>query len=216
MTTCLLCERHDATGGQLCPGCTKDTIVRLEALPVLYRALAAFLAPAATGGQGRSGTRAHAPLPVAELPLTMRGPGGMAGVTEDWLSAVRTDRGMTEPRPVGAVEARLGRAVAGLIANMPWIAVSWPLAGSFAEEIRDLTNAARSVVAPRDRPDVVVVRLGLCPAMTDAGVCGAVLNRHPGESVVTCDWCSTSYPSSTWSGLKVLMDQDAKAASGVV
>ncbi|MFB6948918.1 hypothetical protein ACFCXP_04715 [Streptomyces niveus] len=207
---CLLCERHNESGGYLCVGCTKDTRVRLESLLDLYRALAAFLTPSPSGPSsgGRSGARAHAPMPVAELPLTMRGPGGMVGVTQDWYTLVREERGMPALVSAGSLEGRLASAVAGLCANLPWISVSWPLAGSFAEEIREVVRAAVSVISPPVPVDRGT-RLGPCPAdIGDGAVCGAVLKRYTGVSVVTCEWCGTKYPPAMWAGLKVLMDID--------
>lgn len=213
MNTCLLCEQPDETGGYLCPGCAKATIVRLECLPDLYQALAAYLQPGRSGPAGRSGTKVYAPLPVAELPLTMRGPGGMAGVTEDWYSLIRQERGMSEPRPQGSVEARLRSAVGGLLANMPWVAMSWPLAGAFAEEIRDLVNAARSVVSPPAEA-ARGTRLGPCPAIDPSGVlCGAILRLPPGEKAVCCEWCGTRYPPYVWAQLKTWMDEDTRAGN---
>lgn len=213
MSACLLCETADAEGGYLCRGCTKTTVVRLECLPVLYNALAAHLQPGTSGPQGRGATAVHAPMPVAELPLTMRGPGGMVGVVEDWRSLVHQERGMTAPRPVGSVEGRLHAAVKGLLANMPWVAVSWPLAGAFAEEIRDLVAGATSVIDPRD-PGERGTRVGYCPAAFEDGViCGAVLRLLPGERVVRCRWCGVTYPPAMWEGLKILIDGDAAARS---
>ena len=212
MDLCQLCTQHDAMGGYLCPGCTKDTIVRLECLPALYDALASFLAPSSAVGQGRSGKGGPAPLPVVEGVLDLRGPGGMAGIVDNWLSAVRQERGMQQLRLAGSVEGRLAAAVSGLIANMPWIALSWPQAGTFAEEIRQLARSVSSIVRPA-APTEQGTRLGTCPAQfDDGGVCGAVLRLAPGERVVTCAWCQTSYPPATWVGLKVLIDEDSKAA----
>lgn len=211
---CLLCHRA-GDGGYLCVGCTKDLVVRLESLPDLHQALAAFLVPSpspSTGG--RTATLAHAPMPVAELPLTMRGPGGMVGIAEDWYTLVREERSMSPlTPPVGSVESRLRGAVAGLSANLPWIVVSWPLAGSFAEEIREVVRAAVSVISPPVPADREAL-MGNCPAdIGDDAVCGAVLRLQPGAKVVTCPRCATRYPPATWSGLKILMDADAMAAS---
>ncbi|WP_406462996.1 hypothetical protein OHB07_16260 [Streptomyces sp. NBC_00111] len=208
MDLCQLCTQHDAVGGYLCPGCTKATVVRLECLPALYDALAPFLAPSSAVTQGRSGKGGPAPLPVVEGVLDLRGPGGMVGVVEDWLSALRLDRGMRQVASAGSVEGRLKSAVAGLLANMPWIAVSWPEAGTFASEIRDLARSVASIVRPA-APTERGTRMGRCPAQfDDSGVCGAELRLGPGERVVTCTWCRTSYPPATWEGLKVLMDHD--------
>ncbi|MFF3060889.1 hypothetical protein [Streptomyces sp. NPDC057909] len=213
MNTCLLCEQPDETGGYLCPGCTKATVVRLECLPGLYDGLLPFLAPSAAVSQGRSGKGGPAPLPVREEILDLRGPGGMVGVVEDWLSAVRLERRMRQLVPAGSIEGRLKAAVSGLLANMPWIAVSWPSAGTFAEEIRELAKSVRSIIAPHD-PAERGIRLGKCPAVDESGnICGAILTYRRGETVVTCPWCTCAFPPATWAGLKEFIDHDEKAAS---
>lgn len=212
MNTCLLCEQPDETGGYLCPGCTKATVVRLECLPGLYDGLLPFLAPSAAVSQGRSGKGGPAPLPVREEILDLRGPGGMVGVVEDWLSAIRLERRMRQLVPAGSIDGRLKSAVSGLLANMPWIAVSWPSAGTFAEEIRDLTKSVRSIISPSAATERGT-RIGNCPAQFEDGViCGAVLRLPAGERVVTCEWCQTSYPPASWVGLKVLIDADARTS----
>lgn len=213
MDLCQLCTQHDAMGGYLCPGCTRDTVVRLECLPTLYAGLLSFLAPSASIGQGRAGKGGPAPLPVREAVLDLRGPGGMVGVVEDWLSSVRDERRMAQPaRPTASVEGRLSAAVTGLIGQMPWIAVSWPQAGTFAAEIREVVRSARSIIAPHD-PVERGIRLGTCPAVDSSGtICGAVLTYRRGEMVVTCPWCTCTYPPAMWAGLKVFIDKDAKVA----
>lgn len=211
MNTCLLCDEHDAMGGYLCPGCTKATVVRLECLPALYDGLLPFLTPGSGSGQGRGAKPVYAPLPVAEQILDLRGPGGMVGVVEDWLSSVRDARRMRQPVPAGSVEARLKAAAAGLIVNMPWIAVSWPEAGTFAGEIRDLTGSVRSIIAPEPSVDRGR-RIGNCPAMDPSGtLCGAVLWLPRGEKAVRCEWCDTRYPPYVWGQLKAWMTEDEKA-----
>lgn len=216
MSDCLLCERCDETGSYLCPGCTKATLVRLDSLPVLYAALAGLLMPGGgSAGPRVSGGRAEAPMPAAELPLTMRGPGGMVGVVEDWRSALHADRGMREPQPRGSLENRLDAAVRGLWNNMPWIAVSWPLAGAFAEEIRDLVKAAVSIVDPEEVVDRGT-RAGCCPAVNaDGSRCGAALRLYRGAKAITCAWCGTHYPPATWGQLKTWQDEDGKVATDV-
>ncbi|WP_145499239.1 hypothetical protein [Streptomyces sp. CFMR 7] len=208
MNVCLLCDKPDETGSYLCPGCTKATVVRLECLPALYDGLAPHLAPAGGIGTGRSGKGGPAPLPVNERVLDLRAPGGMVGIVEDWESAVRVDRRMRQTTPAGSVEARLKSAVTGLLANMPWIAVSWPQAGAFAEEIRDLARSVSSIVSPPD--DRQRVRHGgHCPAKFDGVVCGAALFLVQGEQVITCRWCGTEYPPSSWAALRALIAEDA-------
>lgn len=210
MNLCLLCDEHDAMGGYLCPGCTKATVVRLECMPALHDGLLPFLVPSTAVGQGRSGKGGPAPLPVVESILDLRVT--MVGALEDWLSAVHQERGMREPRP-GGVDGRLVTAASGLLRNVPWIAVSWPQAGVFAEEIRDLARSVSSIVAPAVS-EVRGTRVGNCPAVFEDGViCGAALRLAPGERVVTCAWCQTSYPPATWPELKALIDHDETEAA---
>ena len=215
MSTCLLCDEHDDTGGMLCPGCTKATRVRLEALPVLYRGLAPLLTPSVSGGQGRSGKGGPAPIPVTLDVLDIRGPGGMASLLESWVDAVCHERGRPEQPHTGSPDGRVDRAAGELLGHLPWIAVSWSEAADFAEEIRDLARSVSSIIRPA-APTEQGARIGRCPAQfDDGGVCGAVLRLAPGERVVTCSWCRTTYPPATWVGLKVLVDQDARAAATV-
>ncbi|GAA3727529.1 hypothetical protein [Streptomyces tremellae] len=211
MNTCGLCER-ELEDGYLCPGCATSTTARLQRLPDLYEALAAFLTPGRRGGgQAARAGRAGASLPVAEDALGLRGPGGMVGVLEDWRSAMQADRGWKEPAAAGLLEQRVVRAARGLVMNMDWIAASWPLAGAFAEEIRDLVRDVESIVDPPD-PRERGMRLGFCPAVyEDGALCGSVLRLYPGEKTVTCRFCGAVYPQATWLGLKALMDEDAAA-----
>ncbi|MFH8668831.1 hypothetical protein ACH4F3_28680 [Streptomyces anulatus] len=211
MTTCLLCEQPDETGSMLCPGCSKSTRVRLEGLPVLYRGLGVLLAPSAAVSQGRGGKGGPPPLPVAEDVLDLRGV--MVGTLEDWLSAVRQERGMRQhPAARRGVDGRLDAAVSGLLRHMPWITVSWPQAGEFATEVRDLARSVASVLQPP--VSARGQRLGRCPAADPSGVlCGAVLHLAPGEKAVRCEWCGTAYPPYVWAQLKSWIDEDTKAHS---
>ncbi|MYS34904.1 hypothetical protein K388_01902 [Streptomyces sp. KhCrAH-43] len=211
MNTCQLCEQPDETGSYLCVGCTRATTVRLECLPDLYAGLLPFLAPSTAVAQGRGGKGGPAPLPVREEILDLRGPGGMVGVVEDWLAALRADRGWQPLVPAGSVEARLKSAVHGLHANMPWIATTWPQAGTFASEIRDLEKGVRSIIAPEPAADRGR-RIGNCPALDPSGtLCGAVLRLAPGEKAVRCEWCGTAYPPYVWGQLKTWMAEDQAA-----
>ncbi|WP_233436008.1 hypothetical protein [Streptomyces anulatus] len=210
---CLLCDKPDETGSYLCVVCTRATEVRVQSLPALYRGLAPFLAPAGGVATVRSGKGGPAPLPVNEDILDLRGPGGIAGIAERWLADVRRDRGHTVATPSGGVDARLQAAVDGLLANMPWIAVSWPNAGYFAKDIRDLTKSLTSIIAPT--PAVSRgQRVGNCPAVDPSGtICGAVLRLAPGEKAIVCPWCTCSYPPYVWAQLKTWVDEDTKAHS---
>lgn len=195
ITTCGLCD-HYLEHGYLCPGCTLATARRLDAAPRWYSALAAFLQPAATGPAIGTRSRVEAPLPLAEAPFSLRGPGGIVGVLEDWRAAMQADRGWGQPVIQHDIGRRIVTAARALSLNVEWIASSWPMAGAFAEEIRDLERSVRSIVAPTD-PAERPVRMGPCPTVLDQDArCGAVLTRRPGEGTVTCRWCGSTWPPS--------------------
>ncbi|MCP9209308.1 hypothetical protein [Streptomyces cucumeris] len=194
---CQLCERelHGDAAAHLCPGCTRATGERLDRMPKLYAALAAFLAPSGRRPELGRTQAVDAPLPVAEPVLSLRGPGGIVGVLEDWRSALHADLGWSEPKPRGSIEDRITAAAAGLHTNVLWIASSWPMAGAFAEELRDLERSVLSVVNPPERTR----RLGSCIALTaDGSPCGAVLRVAHGVTEVRCRWCGTAWPPDTW------------------
>ncbi|WP_432091804.1 hypothetical protein [Streptomyces sp. NRRL F-5630] len=213
MNTCLLCE-SDLEDGYLCVACALATRAHLERWPALYRGLAAFLTPRVGGTRVRGARPVHAPLPVDEDVLDLRA-GGLAQAAEGWVEAVRRDRGraghpFTRAHKVisGTAEARLGAAVAELLDAMPWIVVSWPDAGAFASDVRDVTRSLTSMFVP---PTPRAKRLGNCPAQFEDGViCGAVIRLEQAAKVARCPYCGTAYPPATWADLKVLMDADAK------
>ena len=196
MNECLLCDRNESEG-YLCPGCTLGTARRLDRMPRLYDALAAFLHP---GGRrpelGRS-RPVEAPLPICEPAFNLRGPGGLVGVLEDWRSAMQADRGWSEPVTAGSTERRIAVAARALSINLEWIAAEWPMAGAFAEEIRDLERDVASIVNPRDPKDRPR-RLGYCPTLLDEVLCGAVVALHPGRTSVSCSWCGAEWPPEKW------------------
>lgn len=200
MTTapCGLCERNEADG-YLCPGCALATACRLDRAPRLYEALAAFLHPGGRRPEYGRTRSVEAPMPIAEPAFNLRGPGGMVSVLEDWRSAMQADRGWGEPVVSGTIGRRVAVAARALSINLEWIASSWPMAGAFAEEVRDLERDVASIVNPRD-PAERPKRLGLCPAVVDAedAACGAVLLLRPGQSSVSCSWCGGSWEPSRW------------------
>lgn len=203
---CELCGRdlHADARAYLCPGCTRGTDERLDALPGLYDELAAHLPRGQrTTGPTASGGRHEAPMPVSENVLTLRGPGGILGIVEDWREALHADLGWTRPEPRGTFEERLVASVAGLRVNLLWIASSWPAAGAFAEEIRDLVDSVRSIVDPPER----TIRIGHCPAVHEDGAqCGSPLRALPGDAEIRCRWCGAVYLESTWLSLRAAQD----------
>ncbi|MGW7598147.1 hypothetical protein [Streptomyces antimycoticus] len=208
MSECLLCGRP-YRDGYLCPGCTRGIVERLGRMPSLYVALAAFLPPARRDVHGRRARAVEAPLPVSEPVLDLRGPGGMVGPLEDWRSALHADLGWSEPVLRGSIHERVTEAAARLTDNVLWIASSWPLAGSFAEEIRDLERAVLSVINPQEKAR----RIGQCPTLQSDGTrCGAILRAPHGVTEVCCPWCRAAYPLHTWYAM-VRADQAEQRAS---
>ncbi|WP_263170652.1 hypothetical protein [Streptomyces sp. SCSIO ZS0520] len=203
---CGLCEQP-LSEGYLCEGCTAASARRLARLPGLYDALAAYLHPSGRRPELGRTRAAEAPLPVAEAPLSLRGPGGIVGVLEDWRAAMQADRGWGPPAVERAsVERRVQVAARALGHNLDWIAGQWPAAGQFAAEMRDLERQVLSVVDPPEP----TMRLGTCPAEYEDGtVCGAVLRVPRGTATVECRWCGTPYPESTWLSLAALQSSAA-------
>ena len=195
---CEHCERElpDTPTAYLCQGCTSKVAGWLAGLPAAYDELAAHLVPGvkASGPSGR--TKApHAPLPVAEDVLTLRAGGGLVAVLEDWRAALHHDLGWEPPVLSGGFPQRVRKAVDGLTVNLPWIASSWPEAGQFATEIRQLHGQVQSIIAPQPK----TLRVGVCTAPSEDGTeCGAVLRWTQGETEIRCRWCSTEYPPSAW------------------
>lgn len=211
MNQCGLCQTPVEDGGYLCVGCVSCTRAHLESLPDLYDGLLPFLTPAGGAREARGARGGPPGLPVVEEILDLRGPGGIVGVVEGWTSVIRADRRMAPPPAAGlGVEGRLRAGVAELLGHMPWIAVSWPDAGPFATDIKQLADSIRSIIDPRD-PAEVGKRLGKCPAIDPSGViCGAILRHYPGTATVTCPWCQCAFPPATWAGLKALIDEDER------
>lgn len=201
--------------GHLCGRCRAATAGRLTRSHALYRLLAAELQPAAGGPASFGRVRlAEAPLPVSERVLNLRGPGGMVGVLERWRETMQADRSWGAPAISGDIETRVARAARGLALNLDWIADSWPKAGQFATEVRDLDEEALAIVCPPDTDTLERgKRLGPCPAETGTGaVCGAVLRYYRVSSPrrVTCPWCEVVYPPHSWADLKAYIDHDER------
>jgi hypothetical protein len=192
---CLDCQRpvEDRT---LCESCSARLDGRLADLGGFYRALAEFLAPGSSGGGPIGRTKSpDAPLPVVEDVLSLRGPGGLLGVVEDWVAALWVGE---LPAPAGGYEARVDAGVATLRRMLPYISTGWPEAGTFADEIRKLHAEARSIVDPSPKP----IRAGYCTAtVEDGSECGAVLLWQQGDRGLICRWCQHEYPASAWLSL---------------
>ncbi|WP_405695233.1 hypothetical protein OHA99_09315 [Streptomyces coelicoflavus] len=212
MNLCGLCEQQ-LEHGHLCPGCTRATLERLNRMPKLWAALAAFLAPGSSTSTPTGRTRAaEAPLPVREHVLNLRAAGGIAGVLEDWRRAMQEDRGWGPPAILADVGRRVAVAARGLAMNMDWIAAEWPMAGEMAAEVRALEADVLTIVDPEDPTDRrhrVGTRIGHCVAAVEGGVCGAVLRAYPGDALLVCRWCGTEYGPEQYLMLKALQPEAA-------
>ncbi|MDV5147204.1 hypothetical protein R1T08_24255 [Streptomyces sp. SBC-4] len=211
--TCQLCETSQ-TDNYLCARCARVLTEQLRRMPTLYRALAAFLTPAARGAQhGGHAQAMDGALPVSEHVLVLRGPGGIVGILEDWRSAMHAARRWPAPALTVGIPHRVTAAAAALAYSVNWVARCWPEAGQFAQEIRDVHAAAASVVHPQ-LAEERGTRLGKCPAVDPSGaICGAVLRHYPGERAVTCRWCGTVYEPHEWKQLREWIDFEESNAA---
>lgn len=192
---CLDCGREMAEDRQLCQPCTSRLDLRLSELPGLYRALESHLAPGSSGSSPIRRTRAvDAPLPVVLDVLDLRGPGGLLGVLESWIAALWVGE---LPTPTGRIEPRVNSAVATLRRMLPYISTSFPGAGDFAREIRELHGAVWSLVSPVDPADLPR-RLGYCTTEVGDGLCGAVVLLPPYSTTAVCPWCATAWSINSW------------------
>ncbi|KMS74531.1 hypothetical protein ACH49_22445 [Streptomyces leeuwenhoekii] len=189
-TTCELCGA-EASGRYLCERHTVKLAASLDALPALHAELAIHLVPRRTGPAelvtaGAAGPRS----PLNEDVLDLVHGRHMTEVMESWREDVQRVRWPqhTPPPPAG-----LASACRWLAMELEWVVSHYPAAGDLAREVRELEDAALSIVgAPRPRPQ----RLGTCVAVgTDGVVCGAVVSRLPGQCRVTCRWCGYTYES---------------------
>jgi hypothetical protein len=200
--SCEMCDRP--TGDYLCTRCAADLGERLGQLPALYAALGTMLAPGRSADSGgRSAAAVEAPLPLRPDVADVR---GGFGILPMWARALADDRrlpeltstrkGIVAPDDLGH---RVTAACTALVAAGGWIASSWPAAGDFAREVRDLYDGARSVVGAADLP----ARMGRCPRQVHGELCGAELLLPQGQQVVRCAWCGSTYPPGVWAALRV-------------
>jgi hypothetical protein len=209
-TTTAACGHLTETESQLCPGCTRGLRDRLDRMPQLHQALAAWLAPGSRRPELGHAPAIEAPLPVREQVLNLRGPGGIVGILEDWHAAIHDARGFTTPTRAGDIPARIHRAAAAIQRNLTWISLTWEQGPDLAREIRQAENQAIAVIDPPEH----TVPLGPCPAdMGDGQICGATIRVPAGTQEVRCRACGTDYPPEAWLNLRRWMDKDLEVAS---
>jgi hypothetical protein len=199
---CTLCKEHVLQYGTICPTCTRQLQDHLASLPPLWRALEAWLTPAARGLSQYGGRTAmvEAPLPLNGEVLDLRTAGGIVGVLEDWHSAVRAARDLTEQPCIGSLALRVRAAADGLCRHIYFIAL-WDQAPVLGREISALVERVRRVVEPEEATPERTF-LGHCTAADTSGVvCGSTLYAEKGTPV-RCGWCLHAYPPDTWLALR--------------
>jgi hypothetical protein len=207
MTACEVCEEETA-GRFICERHTVKLAKTLADLPTLYAEVAECLVPRRSGWgeivatRGAAGPRS----PIDEDVLDTVNWARAAEVVRLWRVDVQRVRW---PQHAAPPVVGLAADCRWLGMELGWIAAHYPAVGDLASEVRELERSARSIVGdPAPRPQ----RLGLCIAVVgDHGaVCGAPINRLPGQSRVRCKWCSTVYATEQdWLLLKHYQPREA-------
>ncbi|MER6147981.1 hypothetical protein [Streptomyces hirsutus] len=191
MTACELCG-EETDGRYLCERHAVQLAKRLDDLPVLYTEVGQCLVPRRYGWgeivatKGAAGPRSPLDEDVLDTVNVTRA----AEVIRLWRVDVQRERW---PRHGAPAPAPLATDCRWLSMELDWIVQHYPGAGDLAREVRELELQARTIVGdPAPRPQ----RLGTCVAVDGEGVvCGAVISRLPGQTRLTCRWCSYTYES---------------------
>ena len=200
-TNCPRLLHHSELGRYACRVCEDTAAKQIRAFatvdkthPGLYDQLADVLVPgAAPAGGGKVTTSKSPPLPAAEQPLSLRGPGGivsvLVGIEIRWLEENR----FTIPGRRGNYENELGECVKVLINNLPWACDAFDDVATDLGKIAKLHGqATAAVTGERD----VRVPLGCCPTVIDTmtgELCGAKIRVSPWSPTIRCDLCKTQW-----------------------
>lgn len=189
---CFVCQTPQEA--RTCDRCRSRIRGLLAQLPEQYAYLCASRQRVqGGGGDGRSSTRLHAPLPGREDVLNLLGPASRQAVTDvqdqtgsapflevlaSWCAAVTEERSLTRVRKhVVAMTARL-TAHLGWICEQPWVT-------DFEEEIRDLVRTTQRITMTEPRKELL--RGVTCPSCE-----GLTLVRYfPGDWAAECVLCSS-------------------------
>lgn len=211
--TLAACGHSTDVPAQLCAHCTTRLHATLSRMPDLHTALAAWLPPAARRPELGHAPAVEAPLPLREVVLDLRGPGGIVGVLEDWQAAVHDARGFTTPARTGSIPTRISNAAGQIQRNLTWISLTWDQGPALATEIRRLESRALAVINPPDRS----IPIGACPTdLGDGAVCGATIRVTAGTTDVRCRRCGTGFPPDTWINLATWMNRDRQQGGGII
>ncbi|MBZ6258909.1 hypothetical protein KVH22_25670 [Streptomyces olivaceus] len=153
-TTCAVCARTSET--YTCVACQSRIRGLLAQMPEQWTYLHMSREREQRGGDSRSSTRLHAPLPGREDTLNLMGPHARQSVTdaqdqvgpvpvlavlESWCQVVTEERGLTPARVhVSSLTDRLLR-------HLPWI-VDQAWVADFELELRELMKAVKAITRP--------------------------------------------------------------------
>lgn len=184
---CAVCDRPSVP--RVHDGCRERIRDNLDALPGLYRELAASLEPGRRGAEGRSATRS-APLPCNLDALDLRSRGGIEGVLASWNADLCEREGWAH-RDYGNVETAVGHHAMQLSMNLSLICDEHPAVREFADEIRQITGQARRLTTGEKPPRRIGVQCG----------CGTVLRVTLDTPGVRCSGCGEQYGHAEVLGL---------------
>ncbi|MFJ9353737.1 hypothetical protein [Streptomyces mirabilis] len=172
---CYVCSDQSET--KTCVRCTSRIRGALAALPEQFVWLTLSRQRAqGGGGDGRSSTRLHAPLPGREDTLNLLGPASRQSVTDardqvgsvpfletlaGWCEAVVYERGLTPIRRDLTAMIRL------LTAHLSWICEQ-PWCPDFYEEIRDLLRTSQKITMTE--PVRQMLKGVMCPSCSMASM----------------------------------------------
>jgi hypothetical protein len=179
-------------GIELCGECRDRAEESLVELPELYEMCAYVLDPHRPQPRERvSGSRPHG-IVLRDAVVTVRS--DILGVLASWCGLVTTERGVAGPD-----ELSIRRLTSFVQVHLTWL-VAHPAAADFADELGDLADAAREVLAPDTD---VEFDLGPCPRPGCAWTVRA--EGHPPRRI-RCD-AGHEWPPEQWLLLLGRLDQ---------
>ncbi|MFJ3359561.1 hypothetical protein [Streptomyces anthocyanicus] len=170
--TCAVCARTSET--YTCVACMSRIRGLLSALPEQWTYLHMSREREQRGGDGRSSTRLHAPLPGDEAVLNLLGPYARRNVTdaedqvglvpvlavlETWAQVVTEERGLTPLR------VHVSSLTDRLLKHLPWIAEQAWIA-DFELELRGLMKTIKAVTRTEPRRIPLPVPCPSCDMLT--------------------------------------------------
>ena len=181
-------------GIELCGECRDRAEESLVELPELYEMCAYVLDPRRPQPRERvSGSRPHG-IVLRDAVVTVRS--DILGVLASWCGLVTTERGVAGPD-----ELSIRRLTTFVQVHLTWL-VAHPAAADFADELGDLSDAAREVLAPDTD---VEFDLGPC---TRPGCAWTVrAEGHPPRRI-RCD-AGHEWPPEQWLLLLGRLDEHA-------